>query len=139
MRYVPGIVLALAFVAGPSPAADDGGKDLEKLAGTWTMVSMDDGSGPRDSGGVKLVFTDKRLEFRAPNGATKDIGAIARVDGSAKPAQIDLKNGDETGLGIYELKGDDLKFLVRDPGQGRATEFKGTPKGILFILKRDKR
>jgi uncharacterized protein (TIGR03067 family) len=133
------MALVLAFLAGLSLADEDGKKDQEKLVGTWKMVSMDNGKGAKETDGFKLVISDKSIEFRAPNGATKKMGAISRVDGAVKPAQIDLKNGTETGLGIYELNGDDLKLIVRDPGQERAKEFKGTPQGMLFILKREKR
>jgi uncharacterized protein (TIGR03067 family) len=102
------------------------------------MVSMDSGKGAKDTDGFKLVISDKSIEFRAPNGQTKKMGDTGRIDGTAKPAQLDLKNGTETGLGIYELNGDELKLLVRDPGQERAKEFKGTPKGMLIVLKREK-
>jgi uncharacterized protein (TIGR03067 family) len=129
----------LVLVAGASLADEGDKKALEKLVGTWNIVSRDDGSGAKKMDGFKLVVSDKSIEFRAPNGATKKMGDIGRVDGSAKPAQIDLKNGTETGAGIYELSGDDLKLIVRDPGQERAKEFKGMPKGMLFILKREKK
>jgi uncharacterized protein (TIGR03067 family) len=99
---------------------------------------MDFGNGAKKTDGVKLVISEKSLELRAPNGVAKKMGDISRVDGAAKPAQIDLKNGTETGPGIYELNGDDLKLIIRDPGQERAKEFKGTREGMLFILKREK-
>lgn len=138
MRVVPGVALGLALLAGSSVTGDDGKKEPEKLTGTWKLVSMDNGKGATETDGFKLVITDKSIEFRAPGGATKKMGDIGRIDGSAKPAQIDLKNGTDTGLGIYELKGDDLKLIVRDPGRDRAAEFKGTPQGMLFVLKREK-
>jgi uncharacterized protein (TIGR03067 family) len=142
MRQVSALVLGLVvLLAGPSLAEDskkDGKKDAEKLVGTWKMVSMDAGKGAKETDGFKLVISEKTIEFRAPNGAMMKMGDISRIDGSARPAQIDLKNGTETGPGIYELKGDDLKLIIRDPGQERAREFKGTPQGVLFVLKRDK-
>jgi len=42
------------------------------------------------------------------------------------------------GLGIYQLDGDQLSLIVGDPGQARPTMFAGTPKGMLFKLKRAK-
>lgn len=138
MRMVFGTALGLVLLTGSLLIADEGKNGLEKLKGTWKVVSMDNGKGAKEADGFKLVISDKDLEFRAPSGAAKKMGDISRVDGFAKPAEIDLKNGTETGLGIFELKGDDLKLIVRDPGQERAKEFKGTPRGVLFILKREK-
>lgn len=138
MRMVFGTALGLVLLTGSLLIADEGKNGLEKLKGTWKLVSMDNGKGAKEADGFKLVISDKDLEFRAPSGAAKKMGDISRVDGFAKPAEIDLKNGTETGLGIFELKGDDLKLIVRDPGQERAKEFKGTPRGVLFILKREK-
>lgn len=138
MRTVFGLALGLALLTGASLIADDGKNGLEKLKGTWKVLSMDSGKGAKETDGFKLVISDKEIVFQAPSGATKKMGDISRTDGAAKPAEIDLKNGTETGLGIFELKGDDLKLVVRDPGQERSKEFKGTRQGMLLILKREK-
>jgi len=138
MRMVFGMALGLVLLTGSSLIAEEGKSGLEKLKGTWKIVSIDSGKGAKETDGFKLVISDRDIEFRAPSGAAKKMGDISRVEGSAKPAEIDLKNGTETGLGIFELKGDDLKLIVRDPGQERAKEFKSTPRGMLFILKREK-
>ncbi len=138
MRIVRGMALALAFLGVDLLAAQDRMNDLEKLVGSWNIVSIDKGKGAKETPGFKLSISDKKIVVRASNGTAKKMVDISRVDVAVKP-QIDLKNGTETGLGIYELSGDDLKLLVRDPGQERAKEFKGTPQGILFTLKREKR
>jgi uncharacterized protein (TIGR03067 family) len=138
MRFASGMTLVVAFLSGPSLADENGKKDLENLVGTWNIVSMDSGKRAEEMDGFKLIISEKSIEFRAPSGATKKMGEISRIDGVPKPAQIDLQNGTETGLGIYELKGDNLKLIVRDPGQQRAKEFKGSPQGMLFTLKREK-
>jgi uncharacterized protein (TIGR03067 family) len=136
MRFALGLVLgAVLFPA--LARAEDGKKDAARLKGTWSIIARDSGTGPKDTDGFKLIITDKDITFRAPNGATKKMGDISRIDGSTNPAQIDLKLGDQTGFGIYELKGTALKLIVRDPGEERPKEFKGTAKGILFTLKRD--
>ncbi|QJW96794.1 hypothetical protein [Frigoriglobus tundricola] len=139
MRIVTGVVLGLALLSGSSLIADDGKNGPEKLKGTWALVSRDFREGPKKADGFKLIISDKSFEFHAPNGATKKMGDISRIEATAKPAQVDLKNGTDAGLGIYELNGDDLKLVIRDPGQERATEFKGTSKGMLFIFKREKK
>jgi uncharacterized protein (TIGR03067 family) len=114
-------------------------KGLSDLIGTWTMLSMDSGNGPKELDGFKLVISKEKIIFQAPSGDTKKMGDIARVDSSAKPMEIDLTNDGETGFGIYELKDDALKLIVRNPGERRAKEFKANPKGMLFILKREKK
>jgi uncharacterized protein (TIGR03067 family) len=101
-------VLGWSILVGPAMAEDGAKKDLAKLVGTWKLVSMDDGKGAKETDGFQIVISEKRLEFRAPNGKKKTMGEIGRIDGSEKPAQIDLKNGNESGLGIYELDGDNL-------------------------------
>lgn len=127
-----------SILAEPSPPDGDAKNDLKKLVGAWKIVSVDDGNGPKEWNGIKLVISAKSMVLQAPNGATKKMGDIGRIDAAAKPARIDLTIDGETGLGIYELSGDDLKLIVRNPGKERAKEFKGAADGILFILKREK-
>jgi uncharacterized protein (TIGR03067 family) len=130
--------LLVSMMAGPAAADDAGGKGIKALVGTWTLVSVDNGKEPKQMEGFRFIISEKSIEMRAPNGAMKNMGIITRLDPTAQPSQIDLKNGAATGLGIYELSGDVLKLVVRDPSQERPREFKGTPQGILFLLRREK-
>jgi uncharacterized protein (TIGR03067 family) len=136
MRFT--LVFVLAFVLfSELCSGGEGGRTGASWNGTWTLISRDHGAGPKQEQGFKLIITDKDMSFRAPNGATKKLGDIARVDPSAKPAQIDLKHNGGTSLGIYELKGDTLKLLLCNPGEERPGELKARPKAMLFTFKRD--
>lgn len=125
--------------AGSMVAGEEDNPVLEKLVGTWIVVSIDAGNEVQELNGFKMVISKKIIFLQAPNGAKKLMGDIRRIDGQARPGQIDLRKGKETGLGIFELDGDYLKLIIRDPGQERPTEFKGTPTGMLFTLKRERR
>lgn len=112
---------------------------LKKLAGTWIVLSIDDGKQVQKLNGFKMEITKESIILEAPNGAKKTMGDISRIDGQVRPGQIDLRKGNAKGFGIFELDGDYLKLIVCDPGQERPTVFKGTPTGLLFTLKRERR
>lgn len=138
MRQFLGLWLGVILLSVPVLAADDDtGKEVSKLVGSWRIVSISSGKGAKEPKDFKLVISEKKMELHAPNGATKIMGYISRINSSTKPKQIDLRKDGQTGFGIYELEGDTLQLIVRDPGQERAREFKGASKGMLFILKRD--
>jgi uncharacterized protein (TIGR03067 family) len=83
-----------------------------------------------------MEITRDEVLMRAPSGATKRMGKIERIDPGASPKEIDLRNGEWVGLGIYELNGDLLRLIICDPGQPRPSEFVGTRKGMIFTLRR---
>jgi uncharacterized protein (TIGR03067 family) len=108
-----------------------------ELIGNWSIVSIDRGAGPDRKHGFHLEITDTELTFIAPSGTRKTLGQIHRIDPVVKPREIDLRNGHAVGFGIYEIDGDSLKLVVRDPGTERPSTFKGSPDGMLFTLERD--
>ena len=138
MRISLWSLLLLSVVNALSFGANDS-KKLAKLLGTWNLVSLDDGNGPSQIDGFTIIISERDIKFCSPGGAFKVMGNIHRTDASKKPSQMDLKNGNEIGFGIFELDGEHLKLIVRNPGQERPTEFKGGANGMLFILKREKK
>lgn len=124
-------ILAVALAGCNRSGPSNGG-----FEGTWDIRSRDSGQGPQDSPGLQLVITKEKIVFRAPSGATKTMGDIIKVDPSKTPKEIDLRNGAVVGLGIYALDGNSLSLIVCDPGLPRPTEFRGSPKGMLFKLTR---
>ncbi|MHB0958920.1 MAG: DUF2314 domain-containing protein [Pirellulaceae bacterium] len=108
-----------------------------ELIGTWSVVSIDVGAGADPKSGFQLEVTKTAIRFVAPNGSTKTMGQIHRIDPTATPCEIDLQNNGLIGLGIYELDGDSLKLIVRSPGAERPKELKGSSNGMLFTLRRD--
>ena len=129
---------AARAAAKPAKAGAGDGKGIGKheLVGEWTVVATDTGNGPRPSKNVVLDITSSSLTVVAPNGDRQKMGTIRRIDSSSKPKQIDIEEGGEVGLGIYELGDGTALLLIRNPGNSRARTFEGAEKGMLFMLQR---
>jgi RNA polymerase sigma factor (sigma-70 family) len=142
---------------GEKPGAK---KDLELLQGTWNIDSMEWGgkSLPKElMTGYKFVFDGNKLSWEAAIGIMSRAGKISAIDDAVHPCefkidpgqdpkQIDitlqLKRGDRTLLGIYEIKDDTLKVCYFASNNGRRpTEF-ATKEGVntgLIVLTRAKK
>jgi uncharacterized protein (TIGR03067 family) len=84
----------------------------------------------------RLVFQGEKLTFRGicdyklnPLGSPKEIDVIPR-DGP-------VQEKDQTFVGIYELKGEELRIGVAGPGQARPANFEDATSAVL-VLKRAK-
>lgn len=140
-------ILSLGLLLGlfANPAVADDKDDLEKLQGTWKLVSLEkDGKKqPEDAiKNFKVIIKDDKFILKDGN---TDYEATIKLDTAKKPKTIDLavKDGDkaETKKGIYQLDGDDLKLCVAGAPDGeRPAEFATKPKaGVgLVVLKREK-
>lgn len=137
-------LLALALLAA-DPSQDDAAKaDLDRLQGTWILVSaMRDGK-PSTEDDVKrttIVFTGDRFRFpKEADDATSRRGTI-RIDPTKRPRQMDSTSPTgEISPGIYEIAGDDYKVCFAPPGKARPTEFASEPGSgsILQLWKRSK-
>jgi uncharacterized protein (TIGR03067 family) len=136
MGRLLGLCLGVMLLSAPVSAADfKTATELSNLLVYWRIVSLDSGAGPKKLEGFKLVISEDKMELHTPNGAKKTMGYISDINSSTKPKQIDLDFGGRKGFGIYELTGDTLKLIVKDPGEKRAMEFKGDAKGMLFLFK----
>src|SRR5215469_11320954 len=98
--------LASLLVAADIPKVDQSKKDLEKLQGTWTPVSIEaEGKKvPEETyEGLKVVFEKNQMTMSRGEDDKTETEAIA-LDASKKPKQINTtsKSGDER-QGIYEL------------------------------------
>jgi clostripain len=122
-------------------------RELEKLQGEWTMVSLEQrGVKTRDEvvGLMKLtVKGDQWIVSRQGQGREQKY--TIRIDPSQNPKTLDLTNNagnrEFASLGIYKLEGDTIT-LCRTTETGdidRPREFKTTPEeGILVVWKRAK-
>ncbi len=144
-RAIVGAVLGVAaLVAWPAPARaeDDAAKELKLVEGVWASTPAKKG---RDRAHF-IVFQGGRMgwqSFQTRDGELvighSKLFAI-KLDGKASPKQITAKqlraNDPEERLGIYEIKGDELKVAF---GHGAKR-----PKGLddkdaeVIELKRDK-
>ena len=101
-------------------------KDLDRLQGTWTVAALEvDGQAMESPADACIVIQGTRF---ASTGMGAEYGGIFGLDGSAKPAHIDMKfdTGPEKGntnLGIYQLKGDSWKLCLATRGTVRPTNF----------------
>jgi uncharacterized protein (TIGR03067 family) len=147
MRVV-GLSLALVGLALASRGL--GGAEAKKgskLEGTWKPVSVVKGGKEEpDTKDHSLSFAGDTFTVRA--GDKVEVKGTFKRDRSKKPRQIDMtvtegpqKVTGKVLKGIYELKGDTLKWcFTADPDGDRPTEF-AAPEGskVMFItLKRVK-
>lgn len=137
MKYALPVCALIAFLAGTdAPRAGDAQKDIEKLQGTWTTK--------KDDKEAILKITGDKFSFEIPS--EKDFHrGVFKVNTSANPKEIDMmvtetskeKHKDKTALGIYEFKGDVLRWCSNAPGrEGRPKEF--SEKLLLLEFQRQK-
>lgn len=146
-------------VAKEDKTQPTGGKELDALAGTWTVDTHEFGTDnlPKElMKGYKFVFAGDKLSGEAAIGMTKKAGRYYpmegtfpcdfKIDPGKTPKEIDLtmhlKQGDRTVLGIYEIKDDGLKLCIYNSDNGRRPiEFsnKDDRKILLVTLIRAKK
>ena len=127
--------------------APDAEKELEKLQGEWTMVSLEErGEKTQDEVVSRMKLTvngDKWIVRR--RGQDMELKYTIKIDPSQNPKALNLTPDvgyrDYVSLGIYKLKGDTMT-LCRTTETGdidRPREFKTTrEEGILVVWKRTK-
>ncbi len=142
MRWCLSTLLTAGLFLGAAGARDDAKGDLEKIQGTWIVVSAEDSGGKAPDEAIKklkLVITKDKITHKFGD---KTTNWSYRLEATKKPKWIDLIEGDNTTLGIYELEGDNLKICFPEGRKGeRATAFESKPNSandILIVLKREK-
>src|SRR5262245_46703706 len=112
------------FIA--ADAKDDARKDLDKMQGTWLLVSGErDGKkfSEEEIKQSKLIIKDNTFRIPRSEVGTSHEGTF-KIDPGKKPKEIDSINGSgkdkgKTWLGIYELDGDLKKVCFAPPGKER--------------------
>jgi uncharacterized protein (TIGR03067 family) len=134
------MVLPAALLCAAEPPKGD--KDLD---GDWEIVSVTHDGKQEPPQDAKPVLTIKgdTITFKVKD--ESHTGTI-KVDASKTPKTIDLTpdDGPEKGktiLGIYELKGDELRICHGEAGKDRPTEVSSKEgSGLsLAVLKRVKK
>jgi RNA polymerase sigma factor (sigma-70 family) len=133
---------------GEKPKSDTR-NDLDKLQGTWLVVTTEEG-GNEIEAALKETFVVKGGKMTyCRDGKVQVTMRITLAPGKApKAMDVVFLDGKEKGMGnhaIYQLDGDRLKVRMNDKFGGnsvdeRPTDF-STAKGkeaVLFILKREK-
>jgi uncharacterized protein (TIGR03067 family) len=142
---VLGLVLFVGFPAAADPRdepAKKDPKDVKSLEGTWEAKSalFAGKEMPPPAGGVKLILlTDPALKYTVKMEGKDETGTFT-ADPAKNPRTIDYipADGTEKGkkhLAIYELKDDELKIAVGDPGGPRPKDFSGKVSPVLTFKK----
>ena len=99
-------------------------KKLQKLQGTWVMVSGELGGKKAADEHVrqsKIVYEGNKLQIMVPNQTGETIIAeVVKIDPTKNPKEMHFirKNGPNAGkilIGIYEFEGDDQYKFAFDP------------------------
>lgn len=140
-----GLFIACAAIAGEP-------EDSKKLQGAWTLTELVVGGAKvpdKELAGMKFVFEANKLTIVPPAADTGVVDKRAftiKLDPSKKPAQVEITalDGEHKGAvspGIYELKGDTLRWCQSDDPKSkeRPKEFASPEKSsfYLFTFKRD--
>jgi uncharacterized protein (TIGR03067 family) len=150
MRFTIGVLSLGLVLAGSTRADDDAAKkDLEKLAGKWTVVSAEQNGEPLDrikNGTLEIVAKDGSFTIKTASGS--ELKGTITLDPTTKPKQADLYHTegvlkDKTWKAIYDLDGDTLKlcYLDADSTKERPKEFKAAKDSecLLVVVERVKK
>jgi uncharacterized protein (TIGR03067 family) len=118
--------------------------ELEKLRGTWEIVSAEHAGRP-DETSVKVRVTWNGDEFVVKKGDQVLGRGTAQLDPSAHPGAIDdrftpTREVEKREQGIYALEGDTLRICYAAQGKERPHEFttRSGSGALLFIFRRVK-
>jgi uncharacterized protein (TIGR03067 family) len=106
-------------------------KELERLQGTWSLVSMEVGGQQIKGEDKSFVFVIKGDKWSLHvNGQLSQAGTVQQIEVRAKHNAIDLPitqggNVGTTATSIYAVDGDLMRYL--NCGEPRATEFMTKP------------
>ena len=137
-----------ALAADAPAAAKEGGAkgDLDKLQGTWLIVSMEMGGkkAPEDEvKGYTFVVKDDKATLSDGKGLTQE--AVLKLDPGKDPKEIDMAvdegGKNEVHKGIYKLEGDTLTLCKSHPPDERPGAFatkEGEKWPALVVFKKKK-
>lgn len=127
--------------------------DAKKLQGTWEIVELIQYGKKVDINiikGTKFVFADNLLKIQPASDKVEEFEKRSfsfKLNPAQKPAEVELsaldgKHKGVTSSGIYELKGDTLRWCQSDAAKApeRPKDFMSQEKSpfYLFTLKRIK-
>jgi uncharacterized protein (TIGR03067 family) len=140
----------VAVLGSGAPAADAPKSDadaLKELQGDWVGTHYEDRSGVEAVDPKKphrLSVRGNRYTFVTVLDASKDLAqtdtGTLKVTTAKTPRHIDLEAKENSAIGIYELKGDQLTLCIVPKDSDRPTEFKVSGGAtLLFKFKKAKK
>jgi uncharacterized protein (TIGR03067 family) len=137
------VLLAAPMLAGEVPKEDAVKKDLERMRGTWAIVSLEENG--------KTATEARRNEFKVSIAEDRYIFTVGGVtakghyelDPTTTPKTMDIvvEEGPHQGkrkLAIYDFDGDTFKVAVAEPGKPRPEGFTPGPGYNLALWERVK-
>lgn len=137
------LVIGSPFAANAQSAED--GNYLKALQGSWRLVAGEIGGRKMTAEELQkgmLTFTGNRYTVRRGSGPT--VTGSVKLNPATNPKSLDITDADgsykgKTLLGIYALKGNELKECFAPPGQARPAKFAtGGTSQFLHVWKRAK-
>lgn len=131
---VPALLIALA-----APLRADDPADRRALSGSWAGFIAD----PRGERPGPVRFSEIRItpeRIRGTQGDGRDMGEGTYQLGTAGSVRTLDSTGlageprGKTFLGIYEIRGDTLRWCVANPGKPRPSEFASRPSSGQFLM-----
>jgi uncharacterized protein (TIGR03067 family) len=143
--FVVGLLLIGSLFTANAQSGEDG-KDLKALQGRWRLAAGEIGGRKMTAEELTkgmLVFKGDRYTVRRGSGPT--VTGSVKLNSATNPKTIDITDADgsykgKTLLGIYALKGNELKECFAPPGEARPVKF-ATAAGtrqLLHVWKRVK-
>jgi RNA polymerase sigma factor (sigma-70 family) len=112
----------------PQPPAAEGpiadGPIRERLQGTWTLTSL-------NQGGVPVPGAQGRLTFKDDQMTLLDVAGTYRIDAEKDPMQIDWTVQGAEVRGIFQLRGDELTLCTT-----RSADFRPQPEKSVMTFQR---
>jgi uncharacterized protein (TIGR03067 family) len=152
LPFVVVAIIGLFGVAGTEAEDNQVHKqELERLQGTWVLVSGEVEGKKVDSKSIKasrMTYSGDTVTLTTPHQSKQPIKArLKRLDPKKAPSEMDWVRGAGPGAGrtmqaIYEFQGEDTyKVCFHPTGNGRPKEFATTTGGcrILHVWKRAKK
>ena len=141
LAFVPAAVCVALLFTAPTAA----GADKEDLQGVWVATSMEingELAPAKEVERTRFTFKGEKLLVRHAKDEGKEEKATFKADPKKSPRHLDITLRNKTLHGIYEVKGDELKFCFEtgDKPENRPTKFATNKEEelVLIVFKRQK-
>jgi uncharacterized protein (TIGR03067 family) len=144
LTSVCGVIAAIAILGtAAGQDKDEGKKDLDKMQGTWRVVSSQVADEKASEDEVKkrrIRVKGNSLIYETGNERKEKREGTITLDPKTKAFDWTWTEAGTTMLAIYELKGDDLKIGFGNDGLIRPKRFEMAKESVVWmlILKREK-